>query len=280
MTWGEELRSWLPAGEFGQVLYAFDTIDSTNTAAAQLAQAGAAEGTLVVADHQTRGRGRSGTHWETAPGTGVAMSVVLRPSIDHPLRWTGLGALAVVEALRPEGLIAEIKWPNDVLLSGRKVAGILAEAAWDGEDLQFLVLGIGVNVTRGSVPLDGLSLPATCIEEHLGRVVDRARLIAAIVDSLASWNGRLESPAFLAAWEATLAFKGKAVRVDEGPTPLEGRLLGLGPGGEARLLLRDGGEVLCGGAAQSLRPVETGGLTRPPIDIDSDGDDGGKKDVR
>jgi BirA family biotin operon repressor/biotin-[acetyl-CoA-carboxylase] ligase len=280
MNWGGDLRAWLPAGEFGQVLYAFDTVDSTNTVAARLAQAGAAEGTLVVADHQTAGRGRGGTRWETAAGTGIAMSVVLRPKIDHPLRWTGLGALAVVDGLRQEGLTAEIKWPNDVLLGGRKVAGILAEAAWEGDQLQFLVLGIGVNVARGSVPLDGLGLPATSIEEQLGRVIDRARLIAAIMYSLKSWNGRLESPGFIAAWEAILAFKGRMVQVDEGGGSLAGRLQGLGAGGEVRLLLRDGTEVLCGGAGKSLRPVETSGLTRPPIDIDSGGDDGGERDVR
>jgi BirA family biotin operon repressor/biotin-[acetyl-CoA-carboxylase] ligase len=255
MEIGEELRAWLPAGGFGQELYAFAALDSTNTTAAELAQDGTPEGTLVVADYQRRGRGRGGSRWETPPGTAVAMTLVLRPAIGHPLRWTGLGALAVTDGLEQEGLAARIKWPNDVLLGGRKVAGILAEAAWDGDRLRYLVLGIGVNVSAGSVPHEGLAFPATHVEEYARRAISRPRLISSIVRSLARWYAGLGSWEFLQTWEDRLAFKGERVRVELAQAVIEGKLLGLGPEGEARLLLDDGREVSCAGEARSLRPV-------------------------
>jgi BirA family biotin operon repressor/biotin-[acetyl-CoA-carboxylase] ligase len=255
MTMGEELRAWIPAGGFGEDLYVFDSVESTNTTAASLAHGGAAEGTLVVADHQRRGRGRGGSRWETPAGTAIAMSLVLRPSVAHPLHWTGLGALAVVDALEREGMAARIKWPNDVLLDGRKVAGVLAEACWEANRLRYLVLGIGVNVGRGSVPVDGLAFPATSAEEYSGRVVVRTRLIAGIVHGLTEWNAQLGSARFLQAWEDRLAYKGERVRVELGQGLRQGRLVGLGPEGQARLLLDDGREVSFGGEARSLRPT-------------------------
>ncbi len=258
MTMGEELRAWLPAGGFGEELYVFDEVDSTNTTAAALAHDGAAEGTLVVADHQRRGRGRGGSRWETPPGTAIALSLVLRPSVEHPQRWTGLGALAVADGLQQEGLAARIKWPNDVLLEGGKVAGVLAEADWEGDRLSHLVLGIGVNVRRGSVPEQGLAFAATCVEEHAGRVVSRVRLITAIVQALELRFAQLGSARFLQAWEERLAYVGEHVRVEMGQVTWEGRLLGLGAEGEARLLLADGREVSCTGEARSLRPVRSG----------------------
>jgi BirA family biotin operon repressor/biotin-[acetyl-CoA-carboxylase] ligase len=259
MTMGQDLRAWLPAGGFGEALYVFDAVDSTNTTAAALAQDGAVEGTLVVADHQRRGRGRGGSSWSTPAGTAIALSLVLRPSVNHPLRWMGLGAVAVVEGLREEGLSAWIKWPNDVLLEGRKVAGVLAEAAWQGDLLSHLVLGIGVNVRSGSVPQQDPAYLATCVDAHAERAVERSALIANIVGSLTAWYSKLESARFLQFWEDRLAHKGERVRVEWGEEIREGRLLGLGPEGEARLLLDDGREVRCDGGARSLRPVGSGG---------------------
>src|SRR3989304_5846778 len=101
------------------------------------------------------------------------------PPSRQTLRGTGLGALAVADGLQQEGLAARIKWPNDVLPDGRKVAGVLAEADWEGDRLSHLVLGIGVNVRRGSVPEQGLAFAATCVEEHAGRGGSRVRLTPA-----------------------------------------------------------------------------------------------------
>ena len=253
---GEELRAWIAVGAFGRELYFYPSIDSTNTRAAELAAAGAPEGTLVTAGHQRRGRGRHGADWQTPPESAVAMSLVLRPNVAHPLRWTGLGALAVAEALEPSGIPARIKWPNDVLLAGRKVAGVLAEAAWEGGRPAHLILGIGINVLRGSVPKGALAFPATSIEEHLGHSVSRPELIAAVLASLEKWYRLLDSDGFLQAWETRLAYRGRRVRVDLGDHTLEGVLQGLAAEGQARLQLDDGSEVACSGEARWLRPVD------------------------
>jgi len=144
------------------------------------------------------------------------------------------------------------------LLEGRKVAGVLAEADWEGDRLSHLVLGIGVNVRRGSFPEQGLAFAATCVEEHAGRVVSRVRLITAIVQALELRFAQLGSARFLQAWEDRLAYVGEPVRVEMGEETREGRLLGLGAEGEARLLLADGREVSCAGEVRSLRPVHSG----------------------
>jgi BirA family biotin operon repressor/biotin-[acetyl-CoA-carboxylase] ligase len=252
MRMGEELRGWLAAGRMGQILYAFDSVESTNDTAAALARAGAEEGTLVVADQQTRGRGRAGSRWETPAGAAVAMSLILRPAGRHPLRWTGLGALAVAEALEGERMAPRIKWPNDVLLGGRKVAGVLAEAAWQGEAPAYVILGIGVNLGRAAAR-GAFAFPATSVEEHLGRALLRPKVMAAIVEALGSRYLELASDRFLRAWESRLAYVGERVVVESGTGVLEGRLVGLGAEGEARLELDDGRVVECGGEARSLR---------------------------
>jgi BirA family biotin operon repressor/biotin-[acetyl-CoA-carboxylase] ligase len=257
MQWGESIRSWLPAGGFGQELYVYASVDSTNTTAAHLAELGAMEGTLVVADHQRRGRGRGGSRWETPAGSAIAMSLVLRPAIENPLRWVGLGALAAAEALERDGLAPQIKWPNDVLLGGRKVAGVLAEAVWEGDRVRYLVLGIGLNVSSGSLPAEA-DFPATTVEEESARAVDRSRLVAGIVASLGGWYAALGSDEFLRAWQNRLAYLGKRVRVDRVGGSIEGSLVGLGPGGEARLLDDEGRETLCAGEARSLRLAPSG----------------------
>jgi BirA family biotin operon repressor/biotin-[acetyl-CoA-carboxylase] ligase len=155
-----------------------------------LIAADAPEGETVVADHQTEGRGRLGRDWIDEPGSSVLMSVCLRPRVD-PARLpelTVVAASAVAEAITSEtGLETAVKHPNDVLVDGRKVAGILAEAS-EGR----VVLGIGVNVSQASFPPD-TRLPASSLALETGLDVDRARLTAAILNRLApaidEWAG-------------------------------------------------------------------------------------------
>ena len=256
MHFGEELRATLPAGGFGDILYFYRSIGSTNTRAMELAAAGAAQGTLVIADHQTRGRGRGGARWYAPSGSAVAMSLVLRPAVAAGLRWSGLGALAVAEALGEEGLSARIKWPNDVLVGGRKVAGVLVEGAWEGDRPLYMILGIGINVGARSAPQrKAVSFPATTVEGEARRAVSRTRLIAGVSRSLGEWYTRLESEAFLLAWDAALAYKGEQVQVEASQGLVEGRLVGLGPDGEARIETNSGDVILAGGEAVRLRPV-------------------------
>jgi len=243
------------------VVYYLDTVGSTNDYARQLAESGAADGTLVVADEQTRGRGRLDRRWLTPAGSALAFSLVLRPSpaeIERVGLFAPLCGVAVCAALRLEfGLAAEVKWPNDVLLERRKTCGVLVEAHWLGATLQSVIAGIGVNVARASVPPPGaLLFPATCVEEQVGRPVARESLLAAVLAAFGSWRSRLGSPAFLETWESWLAFKGEMVNVESAAGILSGRVLGVTPDGSLRLQTAFGSEQAVSVGDVRLRPAD------------------------
>src|SRR5512147_2453471 len=149
-----ELKKALLKLPLGDVRY-FDSIGSTNNEALAWAAGGARDMSLVIADEQTAGRGRLDRKWYTPKGTALAFSIVLRPTANerpHLPRLVGLAALAVAVSLRKQGLDARIKWPNDVLIQNHKVCGILIESVWSGEDVDCVVIGIGINILEGSVP--------------------------------------------------------------------------------------------------------------------------------
>src|SRR5512141_3093109 len=149
-----ELKKSLSRLPVGDVRY-FDTIGSTNDEALAWAAADTPDLSVVIADEQTAGRGRLDRKWYTPKSTALAFSIVLRPTANerpHLTRLVGLAALAVAESLRKLGLDARIKWPNDILIQNRKVCGILIESVWSGEDVDCVVIGVGINVLEGSVP--------------------------------------------------------------------------------------------------------------------------------
>lgn len=237
-------------------------VDSTNEEALRWIAAGAPHLSLVVADGQTAGRGRLDRHWFTPPGYALAFSLILRPApavvspgvASNPLslslspeqmpRLTALAALGVCQALQAGwSLQAGIKWPNDVLIEGRKVAGILVETSWQGEQLSAVIVGVGVNVTPASVPPpQDLLFPATCVEAHLTDLtIDRWELLARILSAMLDWIPRLPFPDFIHAWQYRLAYLGKQVQVySEASEPLTGHILGLTQDGSLRLLLASG----------------------------------------
>lgn len=245
-------------------VYFYPAVPSTNDVARELAEArGAPAGTLVVADLQTRGRGRRGRTWHS-PAGGIYLSVVQRPRC-HP-RHAPLIALtsALAVALAVEelcGVSASIKWPNDVLVDGRKLCGVLVELAADQEAVRWAVIGIGVNVvpirqmpsegpppsqaaspSRWAPPGPEESLPPISLAE-LGCPVGRATLIARIVRELENCLERLDRDAAGASrWvaeavEARLAWKGQDVRVETASGAVEGVLVGVEPTGA--LVVRD-----------------------------------------
>jgi BirA family biotin operon repressor/biotin-[acetyl-CoA-carboxylase] ligase len=258
---GETLRARLPAGRLADVLHFHPSIGSTNDRAKELAGSGAPEGTLVVADEQTAGRGRAGRPWFTPPGAALAFSVVLRPeesSGDTFGLWTAVGSVATMQALSAIGAPAEIKWPNDVLLERRKAAGVLAEAGWNGETPEYVVIGIGINVRPESVPGPKvLDYPAASLDDVLGRRVDRAELLEGVLAELDRWR-RARASDILAAWESALAFRGETVHVEGLGRAWQGMLSGLGPRGELRLRLENGDSLLLSGEELHLRPVDSG----------------------
>ena len=232
----EQYLSCLPLGAFRY----YETIGSTNNEALAWASQGAPDFSLILADEQTSGRGRMDRKWFTPPYSALAMSLILRPTAierAHPARTTGLLALSLAESLLKLSLVPQIKWPNDVLLAGRKVAGILVESTWMGTELDALVLGMGVNVLNASVPpADQLSFPATSIETELGHPIERIKLLKDILLRVLDWRPNLGTEAFLNAWEGSLAFRGQQVQVEAGSgNHVIGELLGLDTEGGLRL---------------------------------------------
>ncbi|MGH2628600.1 MAG: biotin--[acetyl-CoA-carboxylase] ligase [Anaerolineales bacterium] len=255
------IRAGMPVGGLGLPLHVLKSVGSTNDHAAELARRGAPHGTLVLADEQTAGRGRRGRRWLTPAGSGLAMSLVLRPEQAGPssaAAWNTLGALAVSEALRGLGGQAVVKWPNDVLLGGRKVSGVLAEAAWQGDRMEFLILGIGVNVLPGSVPPpEELDFPATSLEAEIGRPVDRHDLVARIIGELAAWAPKAAGDGWRRAVEERLAYRGQPVLVRDETGEVRGTLLGLDPDGRLILDTGEGGPRRVGAGAANVRLIDS-----------------------
>lgn len=240
-----ELEAALREIALGGLRY-FSSTTSSNDEALAWAANGARDFSLVVAGAQTGGRGRAGRKWFTSPGAGLAFSLVLRPKPaerEHFGRFSGLGALALVGALKKRALSAQIKWPNDVLIRRKKVAGILVEAVWLGAEVDSLVLGMGVNVSLGSVPpAQHLNFPATCVEAQAGAPLAHFDLLRDLLNELVSLRASLASDGFLNAWQAALAFRGENVQLWQAPAsrPYTAELLGLEPDGSLRVRTASG----------------------------------------
>jgi len=243
----------------------FQTIGSTNDEAMAWAEAGAADGSLVVADQQTKGRGRLGRAWVTNPGAALAFTVVVRPSKaeqEQLALFSPLAGLAVCQALLDLNLPAEIKWPNDVLLARRKTCGILAESSWQGNLLHAVVIGVGINVAPDSIPpSDQVQFPATCVEEQLGQAVDRWSLLRDVMTRFFEWRQKLGTAPFFDAWGERLAFKGETVQLlHAGNESISGLLIGVDEQGNLRVRLADGNEKRVSVGDVHLRPEsEPGG---------------------
>jgi BirA family biotin operon repressor/biotin-[acetyl-CoA-carboxylase] ligase len=193
-------------------------LESTNTALVEEARRGAPEGLVLVADHQTGGRGRLGRTWSAAPGTALLLSVLLRPplpldEVSVVLMAAGLAACDGVEAAA--GFRPGLKWPNDLVVADRKLAGLLAEAT--GAADPGIVLGIGINVTASAYPPQ-LAGEATSCEEVASRRVDRADLLVAFLTALehrySSVLGGADRSVILDAYRADSATLGRRVRVE------------------------------------------------------------------
>lgn len=216
---GAEVEALLRTRAIARPLVFRDALDSTSTLARELADAGAEHGTTILAARQTAGRGRRGRTWSGLPGDQLFTSIVLRPMlpIDRVFELTLVAAVAVADALVACGADPRIKWPNDLELDGRKVAGILADLATapDGS-MQHLVLGIGVNVAGQPTDFpEEFRDRATSLEAALGRPVPAARVAAEVYASLERWLERHAAAGLapvLDAWRARSSTLGSTVR--------------------------------------------------------------------
>jgi BirA family biotin operon repressor/biotin-[acetyl-CoA-carboxylase] ligase len=225
----------------GTHVYVFADIGSTNAALRDLADAGAAEGTVVLSEAQRAGRGRLDVPWFSPPGVNLYMSVLLRPTIGAagaPI-FSFLASLAVTEAIWALGVPAGVKWPNDVVIGDRKVAGARLDLGIAGDRVTFVVLGIGINVNVLHAQLEaGLgaaaAADATSLREAVGRPVDRNALAASVLNHLEKWLGlyRSAGPAtVVTAWRKRDVLAGRRVTVEDAGQTFAARVVGIDPGG-------------------------------------------------
>ncbi len=223
----------------GEVRY-FDSVGSTNDEAMTWAAQGARDLSVVIADEQTAGRGRMDRPWFTPPSTALAFSLILRPKaaeVPHLSRIVGLTALALTDAISKLRLDPQIKWPNDVLLNGRKVAGVLIESTWAGEEVTSVIIGVGLNVAKASAPSTAiLRFPAISLEHLLGYVPDRNKLLHDILASFIALRSYIHTDSFMSTWEKSLAYYGKEVRADMGgDRVVNGKVIGLESDGSLKI---------------------------------------------
>jgi BirA family transcriptional regulator, biotin operon repressor / biotin---[acetyl-CoA-carboxylase] ligase len=226
-------------------LYLFAEVGSTNDCLRDLAGRGAREGSVVVAEAQRVGRGRLGQRWFSPAGVNIYASVLFRPALDpgDVFTFSSIASLALVDAIEGLGVPAAIKWPNDVLVGGKKVAGMLIDCGIRGNVVDYVILGAGVNVNVTTAALraalgDSAGF-ATSLSEILDRKVDREALLAAWLEGLETWRMRWqrEGPGALQnAWADRDILTGRRVEVRGSGSTFEGRVLGLEPSGSLLVL--------------------------------------------
>ncbi|MGC8773876.1 MAG: biotin--[acetyl-CoA-carboxylase] ligase [Chlorobaculum sp.] len=258
----EEVAPLLATASFGRNFIYLESIDSTNLLARASAREGAVEGTVVVADSQTGGRGRMRRAWVSPAGVNLYCSIVLRPPVpsvrvpEVPL----VAAAAIHEAVTQEcpGLAAFIKWPNDIITGGRKLCGILCEMESEPDCTHFVVVGFGLNVNLDPVP-EELREIATSIAIETGSRMSRARLLAAVLNRFEQlyrdWLEK-ENLAFILPYlEAHAWLKGRELKIEQFNTVLTGTEAGLSPQGHLLLRTADGALLPVTSGEAHLLPV-------------------------
>ncbi|OPY30068.1 MAG: putative biotin ligase [Methanocella sp. PtaU1.Bin125] len=238
--YASEVRYGLQTKLIGRRVVHLNTTGSTNTVARQMAEEGVEEGTVVIAETQTRGKGRLGRKWITKPG-GVWMSVILKPDIGpaHAAGITLLAAVSVTKALREAGAEAVIKWPNDVLVSDKKICGILTEMSAETDAVSFIVLGIGVNVNNDP-PLE----TATSLKAELGHEVNRVKFVQSLLESLEEDYLTFKERGFepiLWSWRRYSDTLGRPVEVTYQDETIQGIAQDVSASGALIVQLKDGG---------------------------------------
>jgi BirA family transcriptional regulator, biotin operon repressor / biotin---[acetyl-CoA-carboxylase] ligase len=238
----------MKGGLFGRRVFHFFKTDSTNRVAMELGYAGEPEGAIILAEEQTAGRGRSGRQWHSERGTGLYVTLLLRPRlspVQAPIL-TMLAGLSAHTAIQAQtGLAAELKWPNDILINAKKVGGILTEMHAEPSQVRFVIIGIGLNVNQEKFPSD-LASVATSLRKESGRAHSRLELLVRLLSELETDYNRFlrEGSAYaVERFQQVSGFaSGKRVRVDTGLDAYLGTTSGLSPEG-LLLVKKDDGRV-------------------------------------
>jgi BirA family biotin operon repressor/biotin-[acetyl-CoA-carboxylase] ligase len=230
----------------GFTLHILEEAGSTNDICLALADAGAPDGTVVFTDQQTAGRGRQGREWFSRSGSSLTFSLLLRLSTEEMgmlSRFSLLGCSALVDVLAQDyQLQGLIKWPNDVIVHGKKICGVLMEALWQGDALQAVILGMGVNIARDAYPPDvDLRYPATSIEAEVGFAPQPLELLEKLLIMLDQTRKSLVTDNFIRVKNAQLAFRGEWVMLEENTgAPQRVRLLEIDQDGGLWVEAEDG----------------------------------------
>lgn len=234
-----EIKSMLNTQWAGQEVYYFDTIDSTNTKAKELAETGHPGGTLVVADQQIAGKGRRGRSWESPSGSGIFMTLMLKPEMNpnNASMLTLVAALAVGRAIQEvTGVNAQIKWPNDIVLNGKKVCGILTEMSAQFDYINHIVIGIGINVHNSEFSEEIRHMASSLMLECDGKNFHRAETIAKTMEHFEHYYEIFMETEDLSAlvneYNSMLVNLHKIVKVLDPKEPFEGKAMGITPRGE------------------------------------------------
>lgn len=258
-----EITAGIATKRLGRTVFFYDATDSTNLCIRRLAQENQPEGTLAVTELQTAGRGRMGRRWTSAKGTGIWMSLLLRPKMqpkDAPVL-TLLAGMAVCRAIRKQtGLMAVIKWPNDILLNGKKVCGILTEMDGEMECVRNIVVGIGVNVNTTDFPAD-LGGVATSLKretkanQDIPRIPLLARILLEFEEIYERFQRQWDFMEFLPEYKALCDTLQKDVQV-LGRNPFCGRAVDITPHGELLVRNEHGEDVVVYSGEVSVRAVD------------------------
>lgn len=248
---GSEVLRNLKTSFIGQCCYRYRELPTTMEVARKLAREGAPEGTVVIADVQTAGRGRLGRPW-LSPWGSLAMSVILKPSLDCVPGMVMIASLAVLKAIeKMAGLTCAIKWPNDVLIGGKKVCGILIESETAANQVNHVILGIGVNINFEPSVYPEISEIATSISHELGREVDREEFTCTLLCELERLYLGLRTGDYVSVykqWRKRLETLGKLVTVKGGQHVEKGRAEDVSEKGSLLLRRADGSliEIMAG----------------------------------
>jgi BirA family biotin operon repressor/biotin-[acetyl-CoA-carboxylase] ligase len=247
----EAMKRVIQTRVLGQVVHYWDEVDSTNAALLRLLKEGAVEGTVVVANAQTQGRGRIGKSWFSPPGVNLYLSVLLNPPIQlsEARLLTLIGSLAIADAIEAQGVKAQVKWPNDVLVADKKIAGVLAEIQAHAQRVDHLILGMGVNLNIDRASMNRLftdaAVGATSLREALGRPVDRSAFAVLLLERLEKHYFDFLSAGkrlILQEWRSR-SFLGRRVSVHEEDMHVEGVAMDLDDEGCLLVTLDDGSSV-------------------------------------
>ncbi|MFC2050245.1 biotin--[acetyl-CoA-carboxylase] ligase [Chloroflexota bacterium] len=218
------IKSRLNTKFVGQQLYYYHQVPTTMEAAKEMAKKGTAGGTVIVADTQTAGRGRMGRAWLSPEGS-LAISLILKPSLDNLPQLVMIASLAVVRTIKKvAGLETQIKWPNDILIKGKKVCGILIENEVKGDKVNFAIIGIGINVNFDPSAFPEISNIATSLSHELGAKVSKAELTIALLSELEQLylEAQAGTPIYRE-WQDNMEMLGRWIQVKTGETVEQGK---------------------------------------------------------